>query len=192
MPKSEKMRQDSRDKILKAAQDLFVTKGFHDTTTREITIRAGISKGLLYNYFPSKEAILAGIIDARTRNLTGVIALCKIPDSPGQTLERFVRAYMQMLRRDRDYLRFRTALVIQPGIPAEVTDLIALRVGELFEGIQAMMSEVGIADSKTEAYRLMARLEGIGMHYMGVLRDYPLDEIELQLIQEYAEKFSQI
>lgn len=189
MPKSEKMRQDSRDKILKAAQDLFVAKGFHDTTTREITLKAGISKGLLYNYFPSKEAILAGIIEARTKNLTGVIALCKVPDSPRQTLERFIRAYMHMLRNDRDYLRFRTALVIQPGIPAEVTDLIAMRVGELFEGIQRMLAEVGIADARAEAYRLMARLEGIGMHYMGVLRDYPLDEIEIQLIQEYAERY---
>lgn len=191
MPKSEKMRQDSREKILKAALDLFVTKGFHDTTTREITERAGISKGLLYNYFPSKEAILGGIIEARTKNLTAVIAYCKVPLSPRQTLERLIRAYMEMLRNDRDYLRFRTALAIQPGIPAEVTGLIADRVGELFAGIQEMLAEVGVPGARAETHRLMARLEGIGMHYMGVLREYPLDEIETQLIQEYAERFNQ-
>ncbi|HEX2898218.1 MAG TPA: TetR/AcrR family transcriptional regulator [Bacteroidia bacterium] len=183
------MRTESREKILKAAIRLFVEKGFHDTTTREITEAAGISKGLLYNYFASKEAILCGIIDDRTQNLGDVIALCKVPGDAGATLTRFIAAYCGMLRRDRDYLRFRTALVLQPGIPAAVTDLISDRVGDLFEAICGMLAEVGIPDARMVTYGLMARLEGMGVHYLGILRNYPLDEMERKITQEYAEKY---
>jgi len=190
MPKSEKMRQESREKILKTALGLFVVKGFHGTTTREITDAAGISKGLLYNYFPSKEAILGGIIDDRTQNLNAVIGYCKVLGNRDETISRFIQAYFALLRRDRDYLRFRTALVLQPGVPKEVTDLIGSRVGELFEAIVGMLAEVGVEDARDETYILMAKLEGIGLHYLGVLRDYPLDGMEEKIRLEYAKRFN--
>jgi AcrR family transcriptional regulator len=184
------MRLQSRERILKAAMELFVQKGYHDTTTREITERAGLSKGLLYNYFPSKEAILGGIIEARTINLAAVIAQCTVEGDAAATIGRFVQAYFAMLRRDRDYLRFRTALVLQPGIPTEVTDMIADRVEQLFQAIVGMLREVGIAAPEELTYTLMAKLDGVGLHYLGVLRAYPLDEMERKIIQEYVQKYT--
>jgi len=47
-----------RRQIAEAAMDLFVQKGFHPTTTREIARQAGISIGLLYEYVRSKEDVL--------------------------------------------------------------------------------------------------------------------------------------
>ncbi len=52
-----KVKQQTRDKILRAARKLFVGKGFDQTTTRDIAGRAGIAVGTLFNYFPSKEAL---------------------------------------------------------------------------------------------------------------------------------------
>jgi AcrR family transcriptional regulator len=190
MPKSETMRLASRERILKAAMELFVAKGFHDTTTREITVAAGISKGLMYNYFASKEAILEGIIDLRTQDISAIIAQCRVAGDAGASIARLITAYCHMLRRDRDYLRFRTALVLQPGIPAAVTARINLRVQQLFDAICALLADVGIHDARQATYELMARLEGMGLHYLGVLQDYPLDHMQQQLIQEYVRKYS--
>lgn len=184
------MRLASRERILKAAMDLFIAKGFHDTTTREITVAAGISKGLMYNYFTSKEAILEAIIDLRTQDLSAVIAQCKVAGDAGASIGRLVAAYCYMLRRDRAYLRFRTALVLQPGIPASVTDRIHLRVQQLFEAICGLLADVGVADARQATYELMARLEGMGLHYMGVLPDYPLDDMQEKITQEYVRKYN--
>ncbi len=52
-----KVKEQTRDKILRAARKLFVGKGFDQTTTRDIAARAGIAVGTLFNYFPSKEAL---------------------------------------------------------------------------------------------------------------------------------------
>ena len=54
---------DRRDEILSAAQRCFVRSGFHRTSMQEICAEAGMSPGNLYRYFPSKEALIAGIAE---------------------------------------------------------------------------------------------------------------------------------
>src|SRR5688500_3785820 len=61
-------KEATRKKILEAAQDLFRTTGFEAATTRDIARAAGIAVGTLFNYFPTKEAIVAGLIqDSQAR-----------------------------------------------------------------------------------------------------------------------------
>ena len=55
------LQADRRTEILDAAQRCFVRSGFHGASMHEICIEAGMSPGNLYRYFPSKEAIIAGI-----------------------------------------------------------------------------------------------------------------------------------
>ncbi len=51
----------TRQRILEAARQLFATGGFDATTTRDIADAAGIATGTLFNYFATKEAILASL-----------------------------------------------------------------------------------------------------------------------------------
>ena len=54
---------DRRNEILDAARRCFVRSGFHAASMQEICAEAGMSAGNLYRYFPSKEAIIAGIAE---------------------------------------------------------------------------------------------------------------------------------
>ena len=58
-----KLQSDRRAEILEAAQRCFVRSGFHQTSMQEICTEAGMSPGNLYRYFPSKEALIAGIAE---------------------------------------------------------------------------------------------------------------------------------
>lgn len=53
--------------IITAAASLFAQKGFNGTTTREIAKTAGISEALLFRYFPTKRALYAAIIAAKSQ-----------------------------------------------------------------------------------------------------------------------------
>ncbi len=53
--------------IITAAASLFAQKGFNGTTTREIAKTAGISEALLFRHFPTKRALYAAIIAARSQ-----------------------------------------------------------------------------------------------------------------------------
>jgi TetR/AcrR family transcriptional repressor of uid operon len=54
---------DRRGEILAAAKRCFSHSGFHGTSMQEICAEAQMSPGSLYRYFPSKEAIIAGIAE---------------------------------------------------------------------------------------------------------------------------------
>ncbi|OFV89894.1 MAG: hypothetical protein A3D93_03800 [Acidobacteria bacterium RIFCSPHIGHO2_12_FULL_67_30] len=53
-------RAETRTRILRAAWGLFARQGFFATTVEQITEAADVGKGTFFNYFPSKEHVLAG------------------------------------------------------------------------------------------------------------------------------------
>jgi len=57
-----KIRRDRREEILHTAVKLFAGRGIDHTTIQDIALQVGISKGLIYNYFDSKEALLEELI----------------------------------------------------------------------------------------------------------------------------------
>jgi len=57
------LQSDRRDEILAAAQRCFVRSGFHGASMQDICAEADMSPGNLYRYFPSKEALIAGIAE---------------------------------------------------------------------------------------------------------------------------------
>ena len=61
-PKFRRRAEARPDEVLDAALDLFIEKGFAATRVEDIAARAGLSKGAVYLYFPSKEAVLEGIV----------------------------------------------------------------------------------------------------------------------------------
>lgn len=65
MPKvSDSYHQARRDQILAAAEACFARKGMRETTMQDIASEAGVSYGVLYNYFPSKHELFRGAWEA--------------------------------------------------------------------------------------------------------------------------------
>lgn len=54
---------DRRQQILEAALDVFAEQGLHGATTKEIAARAGVTPGLIYFYFPSKEDLFTATFE---------------------------------------------------------------------------------------------------------------------------------
>jgi AcrR family transcriptional regulator len=60
--RKEKIAGMRRQQILEAAMEVFATRGFATATTAEIARAAGVAEGTIYNYFPSKRALLITVI----------------------------------------------------------------------------------------------------------------------------------
>ena len=56
-------KEAKKMKIIQAAFDLFVERGYYGTKTSQISRRAGISEGLLFHYFPTKEILLEELVN---------------------------------------------------------------------------------------------------------------------------------
>ena len=63
LPSSRRRLKEARpQQLLDAALELFVEKGFAATRAEEVAQRAGVAKGTLYLYYPSKEELLKAVI----------------------------------------------------------------------------------------------------------------------------------
>src|SRR5437762_301239 len=61
----ERHRSTTIETVLAAAEQVFADQGLHAAHMGDIATRAGVSVGTLYNHFKDREALLAGLLEAR-------------------------------------------------------------------------------------------------------------------------------
>jgi len=81
-PKFRRRAEHRPDELLDAALELFVEQGYAHTSVAQIARTAGVSKGAVYLYFPSKQAILEGLVQ-RALHPVSLAALSEMPREPG-------------------------------------------------------------------------------------------------------------
>src|SRR2546430_12412564 len=68
---------DIRERLFRAALDLFAQKGFAETTVEDITETADVGKGTFFNYFPSKDHILLAFGEMQLSKLEATIEMAR-------------------------------------------------------------------------------------------------------------------
>lgn len=105
--KDKQLIEVRRMEIVKAAVELFVRKGFHRTTVREIAQKFGMSIGTLYEYIRTKEDILYLVIDYIHSSVSErVRPSLKINGTARERLENAIRSYYAIIDEMQDYVIF--------------------------------------------------------------------------------------
>ena len=92
-----------RDELLQIAAELFATKGFKNTTVRDIADAAGILSGSLYHHFDSKESMVDEILSSFQEELFGKYAeILAGSADPRAKLEEAVRVSFEAIDHHRD------------------------------------------------------------------------------------------
>jgi AcrR family transcriptional regulator len=95
--KSSKRRtgDESRQRILAAASDVFAEHGFEKTTIRAVAGRAGISVGGIYLYFHNKEELYTGLMRSQMDEFLGRVELLRT-EVPLRALRKLIELYMEI------------------------------------------------------------------------------------------------
>ena len=104
MPNSDQARvREKRHRMLQAAQEVFVERGFDAAGTDEIARRAGVSKGTLYNFFDSKTDLLLSSGEAQLERSRVLVeaALGESGEAPAKQLVAGIRALLLAVVPDR-------------------------------------------------------------------------------------------
>ena len=105
--KNTKLIDQRRRQIAEGAIEIFVAKGFHKATVREIAEAAGMTMGSMYNYVRSKEDIIYIVYDHITRILrTEMNAAIDGLDDPKQRLKAAVKHNLESVNRYSDMIMF--------------------------------------------------------------------------------------
>nr|WP_249802192.1 TetR/AcrR family transcriptional regulator [Bradyrhizobium zhengyangense] len=87
---SQRRSRATVDALVEATARILVKDGFEKTSTNRIAEAAGVSVGSLYQYFPSKEALVAAVIDRHNEEIMAIVraTLLEVADMP---IEKAVR-----------------------------------------------------------------------------------------------------
>lgn len=96
-PRSDRRQRRSaelRERIFRAALDLFARKGFAETTVEDITNAADVGKGTFFNYFPSKDHILLAFGEMQLGKLQTAVEEAQNSAEPVGTFLKVLRTRM--------------------------------------------------------------------------------------------------
>lgn len=112
----EKIRNEKKNLIKKTALELFANQGYTTTSINKIAQQANISKGLMYNYFESKEELLKVII---TDLIDEIITFLDSDNDNIVTEEEalnFFDKYFELLMKRTEEMRFFSQFSMQPDV----------------------------------------------------------------------------
>lgn len=135
-------RPERRAQLLAAAQEVFVEAGYHGAAMDAIADRAGVSKPVLYQHFPSKKDLYVALLD---KHCDAVVALVRAAlDSTTDNKQRVaaaVSAYFEFFERDGAPFR----LVFESDLTGEPE--VRERIDRVGSDCAAAISQVIAADS---------------------------------------------
>jgi AcrR family transcriptional regulator len=102
MARTPKVVEDRKEQILDAAIRVFAQKGFTRATNKDIAREAGITPGLIYYYFESKEAVFQAIIEQRSPlQVMGSISEEMLAKPPEQFLRYIITRILDILESEQ-------------------------------------------------------------------------------------------
>src|ERR1022692_386837 len=128
MPRTEtanqKVRAEAREKILDAARKVFARKGIAATMS-EVATEAGISQGLAYRYFPSKEAILTTLLRQMAESGGGFSARFKeTSGSPRERLTYLVSSVLESRREQPEFYQLVYQVLSDDKVPNDLREVV--------------------------------------------------------------------
>jgi TetR/AcrR family transcriptional regulator, transcriptional repressor of aconitase len=104
MPKTSAAAKEARqEQILTAALRCFARRGYYATTIEDLVVETGLSRGALYLYFPSKEALYLALSDRWNCGLEEAVQRRVTPElSPGDILQLVIEVTGSQVEAEAD------------------------------------------------------------------------------------------
>ncbi|MBT2616109.1 MULTISPECIES: TetR/AcrR family transcriptional regulator [unclassified Bacillus (in: firmicutes)] len=186
---NDRIRQASKEKIRTAAMELFMKQGYYATSISDIAKQAGISKGLLYNYYKGKEELLSEMVEARIREVVEVMEEAFALNTPREQLEYIINGAIDNIHQKPEVHRFYLHLQTQPESDEELikySQLIIEENARQFEFQCKIFENMGEMDPRKRSLYFSSVLQGIMLMISTYHQEFPIEEIKNQIIREFC------
>lgn len=171
---NEKIKEERREQILANGLKLFATKGLAATKIADISKASGISQGLIYHYYKSKEAVFVELIKVAFEKMNeAVLALESLSLPPAEKIKAAIKGLLKNLE-ESDTAALNYLLIAQSGvseaIPAEAKAVLEQEQEKPYEAMARIMGE-GQKDGSIKPYDpeelamiFWTSIKGIALH----------------------------
>ena len=177
----EEIRESRKEHIMQAALEMFASEGYAHSSISKLAAYAGISKGLMYNYFESKEQLLSAILEKGMLEMTQFFDQNRDGILTPDEVEHFIRRTFQLMRSKQEFWILYFSIALQPKVSEQ------LKGAPIISGMEAYFSmflkyfeSKGCEDPMLEVLTISAMMEGLGvlMIYTNPVMSIPDDILE--------------
>jgi len=182
----EEIRETRRKQIMNAALELFAQEGYANCSIAQLATYTGISKGLMYNYFESKEALLSAIIEDGMNEIMNYFDPDHDQVLSSEELAGYINKIFTDIQINQQFWTLYINIILQP------------RVKEFLEGkpfnnimeqygpmLMNYFTRMGFEDPALEMFTFSALIEGFGVL---MVYAYPGIKLPDELLQKYEER----
>ena len=181
----EEIREGKRRQIIDSAIECFANTGYHAVSISELAKHAGISKGLMYNYFKSKDELLktifVEIIDIMVQQID--------PDDAGeldkQGLLNYFDRILNHIQANLIMWKMYMAIFSQPAVQQILNEEILSASVKPVEMVERYFIKMGYKDPAVEVAFLSTLMSGVTYEYIADPEHYPIGEIKKRIISMY-------
>jgi AcrR family transcriptional regulator len=166
-PRKKASQERSRatiDALLAATARILVKEGYDRASTNKIAEAAGVSIGSLYQYFPSKEALVAAVIHRHTREMMAVVrsSFVRVAELPlDQAVRELVRVMIDAHRIEPKLHRVLVEQIPRVGTLEQIEAVDAEAMGLVRAYLEARRSEIDVVDVDIATFVAVTSVEAL-------------------------------
>ena len=172
----EEIREARKAEILEAAFELFATEGYHGASVSKIAKQAGISKGLMYNYFNSKEDVLRAIMRDIMNQVTNRFDVESIEKLEEKDVFNWVDLSFDVVSEDPVKWRLYTSLSTQPEVTPILIEEASGNIGSFVTKLHDFLKGKKVKDPMFLVSQIAAYVDGVQMHILLSPEQFPIEK----------------
>jgi AcrR family transcriptional regulator len=176
------IRKQKKELIMETALELFAENGFHATSISRIAKKAGISKGLTYNYFKSKQEILDELIQHGFDAIFDSLDLNKDGIVTKEEFINFIRYSFSLVRDNVQHWRLFFSLMLQPPVTDTFSQEYKTKGEPIFRMMYTFIASQGSKDPEGDLMAISSMLEGSFLYCVAAPDVFPMDVMEEKVI----------
>ena len=180
------LRAAARAKILEGSIEAFSRKGFHAATMDDVAASAGVSKGLAYFYFRSKDELLVRALRERVEHLFEIGEALDRKSAPEKRLAALVGMLFAKIREDPDAFRLYLVLSLDKSVSAagrRAVQGLQARLGRYLAAARGIFEDLGSPDPDLDALLFRSTLLGVFLRYVRAIEDVPIERLSDRVVE---------
>ncbi len=178
---NKEIRENRKKVILHTALVLFSREGYHSTSIDSIARSAKISKGLIYNYFTSKEELLNELVNSGLVEMEEYLRLPAETKYIREELNLMIDNVFNMLIEHQDYWKLFSSILVQPDVMEVVSEKLNGMVSAQISMLEDFMNKSGSKTPHEDAIILGALFDGISISYIFNPDGFPLERVKQRI-----------
>jgi AcrR family transcriptional regulator len=166
---------------MEVALQIIAEQGFNNTSISKIAQRANISKGLMYNYFESKEDLMLSIMIDGFNHLTEAFDPNRDGILTTDEMHYFIDRTFETLESNIRFWRMYFMVLLQPDVLKLIEPHIIKALGPFLQTAYEYFANKGYENPEVEVRFMSALLDGVGLHFVMDPHNFPLEGVKKKI-----------